>query len=74
MKAFHPVNPTETLIMMQEIVESEEAVCIPIEELNTDVDKSFRAIKSDILIILGGFADIYFMELLSFLQKEKSLI
>lgn len=56
-KAFHPVNPTETLIMMQEIVESEEAVCIPIEELNTDVDKSFRAIKSDILIILGGFAD-----------------
>lgn len=43
--------------MMQEIVESEEAVCIPIEELNTDVDKSFRAIKSDILIILGGFAD-----------------
>ena len=56
-KAFHPVNPTETLIMMQEIVESEEAVCIPIEELNTDVDKSFRAIKSDILIILGGFTD-----------------
>lgn len=56
-KAFHPVNPTETLIMMQELIESEEAVCIPIEELNTDVDKSFRTIKNDVLIVLGGFAD-----------------
>jgi len=56
-KAFYPVNPVETLIMMQEIIESEEAVCIPIEELNTDVDKSFRTINSDVLIILGGFAD-----------------
>ena len=56
-KAFYPVNPVETLIMMQEIIESEETVCIPIEELNTDVDKSFRTINSDVLIILGGFAD-----------------
>lgn len=56
-KAFYPVNPTETLILMQEIIESEEAVYIPIEELNTDVDKSFRQINNDILVILGGFAD-----------------
>lgn len=56
-KAFYPVNPVETVIMMQEIIENEEAVCIPIEELNTDVDKSFRTINSDVLIILGGFAD-----------------
>lgn len=56
-KAFYPVNPTETLIMMQEIIESEEAVCVPIDELNTDVDKNFRTINNDVLIILGGFAD-----------------
>ena len=56
-KAFYPVNPTDTLIMMQGIIENEESVCIPIEELNTEVKKSFRTIDNDVLIILGGFAD-----------------
>lgn len=56
-KAFHPVNPTETLIMMQELIEKDKMVCIPVEELNTDVNKSFRTINNDVLIILGGFAD-----------------
>lgn len=56
-KAFYPVNPTETLIMLQDIIESEESVCVPIEELNTHVDKNSRTISNDVLIILGGFAD-----------------
>lgn len=56
-KTFYPVNPTETLILMQEIIEREESVCMSIEELNTDVDKSFRTINNDVLGILGGFAD-----------------
>lgn len=56
-KAFYPVNPTETLLMMQDLIENEEAVCVPIEEINTDVNNKFRNINNDILIILGGFAD-----------------
>lgn len=56
-KAFYPVNPTETLIMMQEIIEGEKAIHMPINELKTDVNKNLHAINNDVLIILGGFAD-----------------
>lgn len=56
-KAFYPVNPIETLIMIREIIDSEEAVCIPIENLNIDVNTSLRTIQNDVLNILGGFAD-----------------
>lgn len=77
-KAFYPVNPTETLIMMQEIVENDETVCLPLEKLNTDVDKSFHTINNDVLIILGGFADTENLEaaldlFFEFYQKRPDL-
>ena len=56
-KAFYPVNPTETLIILQEILEREESVCVSIEGLDTDVNKNSRTTNNDVLTIIGGFAD-----------------
>lgn len=61
-KAYFPLNPTETLLMMQGIVDEEETVTVPIEEIDTNVDKSLQHIRNDVLNILGGFADTQDLE------------
>lgn len=56
-KAFYPVNPLDTLVMLKNFIDSEKSVEIPIENLDTHVKKNHKIIRSDILNILGGFSD-----------------
>ena len=77
-KAFYPVNPTETLLMMQGIIDAEETVFIPIEEINTNVEKSYQTINNEVLKILGGFANTEDLEaaldlFFTFYQKRPDL-
>lgn len=56
-KAFYPINPLDTLVILKNFIDSEKSVEIPIEDLDTHVKKNHKIIRSDILNILGGFAD-----------------
>lgn len=61
-KAFHPVNPTKTLLILQELIESAPTVKMAVEEIDTEKGKNYQHVSNDILIILGGYADNEYLE------------
>ena len=56
-KAFYPVNQTETLIVLKNLINSMERVSIDPNEIDTETGKNYQSVDDDILTILGGFAD-----------------
>ena len=77
-KAFYPVNPLDTLVMLKNFIDSEKSAIVPIEELDANLKKNHKVIRSDILNILGGFADTDNLEsaldlLFEYYQKRPDL-
>ena len=58
LKVFFGINPTETLIFLQNKIESEEKVIYSLNEIDTEIDKNNKNVQNDIIKILGGFADM----------------
>lgn len=56
-RSFYRVNPTETMILIDEIIDEIEEIFIPVDEVDTASGKNYQNISDDILNILGGFAD-----------------
>lgn len=56
-KAFYPVNPEETLLLIRERVEQADKVIIPVNSIDTDKYKNYQHIDDEIISILGGFAN-----------------
>ncbi len=57
-KVFFRINPTETLILLQKEIESEESVFCEWRNINTEKGKNYHNVENDIIKILGGFADM----------------
>lgn len=57
-KVFFRINPTETLLILQDKIELEESVFIECSDINTEEGKNYQNITNDIIEILGGFADM----------------
>ena len=57
-KAFFRINPTETLLILQNEIESEEGVICEWSDIDTDEGKNYQNVTDDIIKILGGFADM----------------
>ena len=57
-KVFFPINPTETLLILQDKIESEEGVICEWCNIDTEKGKSYQNVTDDIIKILGGFADM----------------
>ena len=56
-KAFYVVNPTETLIILNQKISLLQSVNISANEIDINTRKNYRSVDDDILTILGGFAD-----------------
>lgn len=56
-KKFFHINPTETLLILQNKIESEEGVICEWCEIDTEKGKNHQNVTDDIIKILGGFAD-----------------
>ncbi|WMJ78701.1 MULTISPECIES: ATP-binding protein [unclassified Sedimentibacter] len=56
-KVFFRVNPTETLLILQNKIEYEENVIIGSFDFDTEKGKNYQNVTNDIIIILGEFAD-----------------
>lgn len=56
-KAFFRINPTETLLILQNKIESEEGVICEWDDIDTEKGKNYQNVTDDIIKILGGFAD-----------------
>jgi energy-coupling factor transporter ATP-binding protein EcfA2/NAD-dependent SIR2 family protein deacetylase len=54
-KTFFRVNPTETLLMLQEHIESQSEVRILPDNIDTITGKDYQSVNDDIIKILGGF-------------------
>lgn len=57
-KVFFRINPTETLILLQNKIESEERVICEWSDIDTEKGKNYQNVENDIIKILGGFADM----------------
>lgn len=57
-KVFFRVNPTETLLILQNKIESEEGVICEWSDIDTEKGKNYQSVTDDIIKILGGFADM----------------
>lgn len=57
-KAFFRINPTETLLLLQNKIESEERVIFEWSDIDIEKRKSYQHVENDIINILGGFADM----------------
>ncbi len=57
MKAFYAVNPTETLIILDQKINSLKPVDISVNEIDINAGKNYKSVDDDIIMILGGFAD-----------------
>lgn len=57
-KAFFRINPTETLLILQNEIESEERVICECGDIDTEKRKNYQHVENDIIKILGGFADM----------------
>ncbi|MBC3796416.1 ATP-binding protein [Acetobacterium tundrae] len=57
-KAFFRINPTETLLILQNKIELEESVVIECTDIDTVKGKNYQNVTNDIIEILGGFADM----------------
>lgn len=56
-KAFYPINQTDTLLIVKGLISDIESINVPIDSLNTESGKKYQNIDDDIISILGGFAD-----------------
>lgn len=56
-KAFFCVNPTETLLILDEIIANTETENIQPQEIDTQTGKNYQSVNDDIISILGGFAN-----------------
>ena len=56
-KAFHIVNPTETLSVLNQKISLIEPANLCITEIDINYRKNYRSVDDDIITILGGFAD-----------------
>lgn len=57
-KVFFLMNPTETLSILHNIIESEEEVICEWSDIDTEEGKNNQYVTNDIIQILGGFADM----------------
>ncbi|UWO75023.1 hypothetical protein [Enterocloster asparagiformis] len=57
-KVFFRINPTETLLILQNEIELEEGVISEWRGIDTEKGKNYQNITNDIIKILGGFADM----------------
>lgn len=57
-KVFFRINPTETLLLLQNEIESEERVICEWSDIDTEKRKNYQYVENDIIKILGGFADM----------------
>lgn len=57
-KAFFPINPTETLLILQNEIELEDDVIIECSDIDTEKGKNYQNVTNDIIEILGGFANM----------------
>ncbi len=57
-KVFFRVNPTETLLILQNKIESEERVICGWCDIDTEKGKNYQNVTDNIIKILGGFADM----------------
>lgn len=57
-KVFFRINPTETLLILQNKIESEEEVFCKWCDIDTEKVKNYQDITDDIIKILGGFKDM----------------
>ena len=57
-KVFFRINPTETLLLLQNEIESEERVICEWIDIDTEKRKNYQHVENDIIKILGGFADM----------------
>ena len=56
-KVFFHINPTETLLLLQNEIESKEKVICEWNNIDTEKGKNYQHVEDDIIKILGGFAD-----------------
>ena len=57
LKAFHTANQTETLIILNKMIDSMDCISIDPSKIDTENGKNYRCVNDDILEIIGGFAD-----------------
>ncbi len=57
-KVFFRVNPTETLLILQSKIESEEDIICEWRDIDTEKGKNYQNVANDIIEILGGFANM----------------
>lgn len=57
-KVFFRVNPTETFLILQNKIESEEDVICEWRDIDTEKGKNYQNVTNDIIEILGGFANM----------------
>ena len=57
-KVFFRINPTETLLILQNKIESEKGVTCRWNDIDTEKGKNYQNVTDDIIKILGGFADM----------------
>ena len=56
-RAFHSLNPTETLLILRDRIEQENKVVVDISSIDTEKGKKNISVNNDIIVILGEFAD-----------------
>lgn len=56
-KVFFRINPTETLLILQNKIQAENSIALNIEEIDAEKGKNFQSVNNDIIEIIGGFAD-----------------
>lgn len=57
-KVFFRINPTETLLILQNKIESEERIIGEWCDIDTEKGKNYQNVTNEIIKILGGFADM----------------
>ncbi|WP_218055546.1 hypothetical protein, partial [Megasphaera sp. DISK 18] len=57
-KVFFRAKPTETLLILNDEIESEETVIREWSDIDTEKGKNNQHVENDIIKILGGFADM----------------
>lgn len=57
LKAFHGVDSTETLIILNNLIDHMEPVDLPAKSIDTARGKNYQSIDDDILSILGDYVD-----------------
>lgn len=57
-KVFFRINPTETLLLLQNKIKSEERVICKWSDIDTKKGKNYQYVENDIIKILAGFANM----------------